>query len=156
VSAIIPISIVLDFYTDASIEKVYQILADVPRSVGHFPNVEQLVELGEDKYRWEMEKMGSQNYYFQVKYTTRYTRSDKEKWIRWVPISEGNGEFSGCWMLYTEDGKTRVHFENEGHLQLPVPRFAKRLVKPFVSAKFQELFDIYIDNLQQTFSGLTT
>ena len=54
-SVTVPISIVLDFYTAAPIQKVYEVLADVPRSVSHFPNVEKLVDLGQDKYRWEME-----------------------------------------------------------------------------------------------------
>ena len=153
-SVTIPISIALDFYTDGPIEGVFAVLADVPRSVGHFPNVEQLVSLGDGKYRWEMEKMGSQNYYFQVQYTTRYTSNESEKWVRWTPIAVGNGEFSGCWELFREGDRTRVHFENEGHLQLPLPRFAKKLVKRFVNNKFHELFDQYIHNLQQTFSEL--
>jgi carbon monoxide dehydrogenase subunit G len=155
VSVTIPISICLDFYTDASIQSVFEVLSDVPRSVGHFPNVESLVALGEDKYRWEMEKMGSQNYYFQVKYASRYRWNETEKWVRWEPISEGNGEFSGCWELHKEGGRTHVHFKNEGQLQLPLPRLTKRMVKPFVMNKFQELFDIYIDNLQQTFADLS-
>ena len=78
-SVTIPISVILNFETDASIQRVYEILADVPRSVGHFPNVERLVSLGGEKYRWEMEKMGSQNYFFQVKYTTRYNANEAEK-----------------------------------------------------------------------------
>ena len=151
-SVTIPISINLDFYTPGSIQKVYAVLADVPHSVSHFPNVEQLVDLGNDKYRWEMEKMGAQKYYYQVQYTTRYTRSEEEKWVRWFPVGEGNASFSGCWELSEKGGGTQVHFENEGHIELPLPRLAKRLVKPFVLSKFQELFDRYIENLKQTFS----
>ena len=153
-SVTIPISIILDFHTEASTQRVFEVLADVPRSVGHFPKVERLVDLGEDKYRWEMEKMGTQNFYFQVQYTTRYTRNEEAKWIRWSPIAEGNGSFSGCWELHSEGGRTRVHFENEGHLQLPLPRLTKKIVRPFVLNKFQELFDIYIGNLQRTFTHL--
>jgi len=156
VSVTIPISIVLDFHTDAPIQAVYDILADVPRSVAHFPNVQNLVYLGDDTYRWVMEKMGTKDRYFQVQYTARYSRNDVEKWIRWTPIAEGNGSFSGCWELCSEEGKTRVHFENEGHLQLPLPRLTKRLVKPFVLNKFQELFDVYIANIQQTFNELSS
>ena len=155
-SVTIPISIVLDFSTTASLQTVYDILADVPKSISHFPNVQNLVSLGNDKYRWEMEKMGTQNHYFQVQYTTQYSRSDTEKWIRWVPIAEGNGSFRGCWELHREGEGTRVHFENEGHLQLPLPRLTKRLVKPFVLHKFQELFDAYIANLQDTFNELSS
>ncbi len=153
-SVTIPISVVRDFTTTASISSVYQVLADVPQSVGHFPQVERLVALGDDKYRWEMERMGTQKYYFQVRYVTRYTRSDTEKWIRWTPVTEGNGSFSGCWDLREQDGKTHLHFENTGHLEIPLPRLAKRLIKPFVEHQFNTLLDGYIVNLQRTFSGL--
>ena len=77
-SVTIPISIVLDFHTNAPIQKVYEVLADVPMPVGHFPNVESLEALGNDKYRWKMERMGTKSHYFQVQYTTRYTRSEEE------------------------------------------------------------------------------
>ena len=99
--------------------------------------------------------MGAQKYYYQVQYATRYTRSEQEKWVRWFPIDEGNASFSGCWKLSQEGEGTRVHFENEGHIELPLPRLAKRLVKPFVLGKLQELFGIYVSNLKKTFSALS-
>ena len=73
-SVTIPISVVRDFVTTGPIQGVYEVLADVPTSVSHFPQVDQLVPLGDDKYRWEMERMGTQNHYFQVWYVTRYTK----------------------------------------------------------------------------------
>ena len=152
----IPISVARDFVTTRSIQGVYEILADVPTSVSHFPQVDQLVPLGDDKYRWEMERMGTQNHYFQVRYVTRYTRSESEKWIRWTPIKEGNGSFNGCWELRKQGNKTHVHFENEGYLELPLPRLTKRLVKPFVEKQFQTLLDEYIANLQRTFDSFET
>ena len=96
VSVTIPISVVRDFVTTGPIQG-YEVLADVPTSVSHFPQVDQLVPLGDDKYRWEMERMGTQNHYFQVRYVTRYTRSESKAWIRWTPIKEGNGLRGGCW-----------------------------------------------------------
>lgn len=151
-SVTVPISFVRDFYTAASPQAVYTVLADVPLSISHFPNVERLVPLGDDKYRWEMARMGTQNYYFQIQYVTRYSRSDSEKWIRWEPIAEGNGSFKGCWEITQEGNRTRVHFENEGHLELPLPRLARRLITPFVLNQFNELMDVYLANLQRTFA----
>lgn len=153
-SVTIPISVVRDFYTNASIQDVYEILADVPTSIGHFPQVEQLVSLGDDKFRWEMERMGTNNHYFQIRYVTRYTRSESEKWVRWEPVPEGNGSFRGCWQLHVEGSQVHVHFENEGHLQLPLPRLSRRLVQPFVLKQFEDLINQYIVNLQQTFDGM--
>ena len=154
-SVTVPISIVRDFVTTAPVQGVYEVLADVPNSVSHFPQVERLVPLGDDKYRWEMEKMGTQSHYFQVRYVSRYTRDETAKWIRWVPMPEGNGAFSGCWELSRVGNETRVHFENAGHLVLPFPRMLKRIVKPFVEKQFQDLLNQYIANLKRTFDALS-
>ena len=154
-SVTIPISVVRDFVTVGPIQGVFEVLADVPNSVSHFPQVKQLVSLGDDKYRWEMERMGTQNHFFQVQYVTQYTRSETEKWIRWSPIPDGNGSFRGCWELRREGNKTLVHFENTGHLELPFPRLLKRVVKPFVEKQFHELLEQYLSNLQRTFDALS-
>ena len=154
-SVVIPISISMDFYTEAAIQRVFEVLADVPRSVGHFPNVQRLVDLGANTYRWEMEKMGTQRYHFQVQYAAQYKANEAEKCVRWSPISEGNGTFSGCWELRTEGKRTHVHFSNEGQLELPLPRLTKKIVQPFVRNKFHELFGVYIENLERTFTELS-
>ena len=156
-SVTIPISIVLDFTTPASIQQVYDVLQDIPNSVSHFPKVDKLVDLGDGKFRWEMEKMGAQKYYFQVMFAAQYTDSgattqaEDSKWVRWTPINDGNAAFSGCWNLSRHGDGTQVHFENAGHIELPFPSLTKRIVSPFVLTQFQELFDKYLSNLKQTF-----
>ena len=41
-----------------SYDEVFELLADVPRSASHFPKVHKLTDLGDNAYRWEMEKVG--------------------------------------------------------------------------------------------------
>lgn len=152
-SLIIPISVVRDFESRASIDSVYRILADIPTSVRHFPKVEELMEIDTDRYRWRMERMGSKNRFFQIQYQSVYRRHPEEKWVRWEPIGEGNASFRGCWELQATDNGTRIHFENEGHVELPFPRVTRRLVTAFVERQFEQLLEEYIVNLQRSFSN---
>lgn len=152
-SLIIPISKRLQFSVPAPIDKVYGLLADVPRSVSHFPNVERVVDLGNNTYRWEMERMGAQKIYLQIQYTSRYTYNPKEKSIRWSPVKGGNAEMGGLWQLTTSNQGTHIHFENDGKLIFPVPRLARVIVKPIATQRFMAMLDTYIANLQQTMAG---
>jgi len=54
----VEINVEKKFWTSASVDGVYALLADVPRSASHFPKVERFVDLGGNAYRWEMEKIG--------------------------------------------------------------------------------------------------
>ena len=48
-----------EFAVKAKAAEVFEVLSDVPTSVSHFPKVDQLVDLGGNSYRWEMEKVGT-------------------------------------------------------------------------------------------------
>ena len=153
-SLIIPISKQLDFLVPAQIDDVYELLADVPRSVSHFPNVERVVALGDNTYRWEMERMGIQKMSMRIQYTSHYTFNQEEKWIRWSPASGGNAEMGGLWHLTAQEKGTHIHFENDGKLMFPVPRLSRLVVKPIATQRFMAMLDVYIDNLKQSFATL--
>ena len=53
-----------------SYDEVFDLLADVPRSVSHFPKVEKLTDLGDNSYLWEMEKVGVDKYSIQTAYAS--------------------------------------------------------------------------------------
>ena len=153
-SLIIPISRRFQFSVPASVDDVYELLADVPRSVRHFPKVERIVELGNDTYRWEMERMGAQKIYLQIQYTSHYTYNPQEKWIRWSPVKGGNADMGGLWQLTAQENGTHIHFENDGKLIFPVPRLARMVVKPIATKRFMDMLDRYIDNLKDTMAKL--
>jgi len=149
-SLIIPISKELEFRVSAPISDVYDLLADVPRSVQHFPKVDRVVTLPNNTYRWEMERLGIQKMHLQIKYTSHYTYNPQEKWIRWSPVEGGNAEMGGFWQLTADGNGTHIYFENDGRLILPVPRLARMVVKPIATQRFMDMLDVYIDNLKQT------
>ena len=143
-----------DFEVKASPERVFALLADVPESVSHFPKVEQLVDLGSNTYRWEMEKLGVGSYYIQTVYACCYTDSPDEGWVKWEAVEgEGNSEIEGYWNLEDSDGGTHVEFFTRGLLSLPLPSLAKFVVSPLVVAEFNQLVNRYIENLTRVLDG---
>ncbi len=148
----VSIDINREFDVSCGYDKVFTLLADVPKSVSHFPQVEQLVDLGDNTFRWEMEKLGLATYTIQTIYACAYTDSKDEGWVEWKSVKgEGNALIEGFWNLEEEeDGKTvHVEFHTEGELTLNLPFLAKLIVSPLVVMEFNGLIDRYVANLQK-------
>ena len=97
----VTINIKREFETSCTPEKVFELLADVPRSASHFPKVDQLVDLGDNTFRWEMEKIGIGGYTLQQTiYASRYTADAATRKVSWTPVtSVGNAIVSGEWTI---------------------------------------------------------
>ena len=53
----VPFDLAYEFEVKAPAADVFAVLSDVPTSASHFPKVAKLVDMGENTYRWEMEKV---------------------------------------------------------------------------------------------------
>jgi len=142
-----------EFVVNAPLEDVFSLLADVPRSASHFPNVDRLVPLGDNAYRWEMRKIGVQSYAIQTIYACKYTADPNKGTIRWTPIAkEGNAQVKGQWTIKNAaDGGTQIRLKTHGILEIPLPSLTKMLVGPIVVREFHRMVDQYIENLKETF-----
>lgn len=138
----------------AAPDQTFALLADVPRSVSHFPRVRQLVALGGGAYRWEMEPMGTAGISHQVVYACTYSADAAGRQVRWTPLPEvGNGRIRGRWSLQPSPAGTAIDFETDGHLEVPVPRLLKSVAEPFVLAEFARSIDAYLDALAKSLGG---
>lgn len=139
------------FSVASSPDDTFDLLSDVPRSVSHFPKVDQLVDMGDNTFRWEMQKIGIDKYSIQTIYACKYL-SDKEAGkIWWTPVAGvGNGVVKGSWQLRPQGSGTKVEFSAEGELTVPLPRLAKMVVTPVVRREFAGMVDKYIENLKKT------
>ncbi len=147
----VAVKVAKQFEVKAKPETVFALLSDVPRSVGHFPKVQQLVALGGGRYRWEMEPMGTAGISHQVRYACTYAGDAGKGSVTWTPVKgEGNGSIRGSWTLKPSKTGTVVSFETEGTLDVPVPRLLKSVAEPFVLAEFERSIRSYIDNLSKT------
>ncbi len=144
------------FQVGVPTEHAFELLADVPRSVGHFPKLQQLVELGDNAYRWEMEPMGTAGISHQVVYACRYQPDAQQCSVVWTPVPKiGNGRIQGQWTLTPIAAGTAIAFHTHGALDVPVPRLLRSVAEPFVTAEFTRSVDTYISRLCETLGGRT-
>ncbi|WP_369601332.1 SRPBCC family protein [Hahella sp. SMD15-11] len=151
----ISIEISRTFDVNASPDQAYELLADVPRSAAHFPKVDQLVDLGNNSYRWEMKKIGVDKHAIQTIYACHYEADPASRTIRWTPVKgEGNGTVQGEWKI-EDNGKggTTLRFHTTGELSLPLPGILKLAVSPVVKHEFNALVDTYVENLKAALNG---
>lgn len=142
------------FKVKAGAAEVFKVLSDVPTSASFFPDVDKLVNLGENTYRWEMAKIGIGSINLQTVYASKYT-SDKDKGsVVWTPVKgEGNAQVSGHWEISEHKDATHVLLSVKGELEIPLPSLMRLIVVPLVESTFEKLTDQYIENLIQRFGG---
>ncbi|MDE2614588.1 MAG: SRPBCC family protein [Burkholderiales bacterium] len=143
-----------EFAVKAPIDKVFDVLADVPLSVSHFPKVDKLVDLGDGAYRWEMQKVGTAQVGIQTVYACKYASDRKKGSVVWTPVKGvGNAQIQGSWKLTDKKGATNIVFKTSGKVDVPMPALMKVIVVPVVNGEFEKLVEKYIDNLIGKFGG---
>ena len=150
----ITIEISRTFDVAADFDTVFDLLADVPASASHFPRVEQLVDLGDNTYRWEMKKIGVDKHAIQTIYACKYSADKKKGSITWTPIKgEGNGQVHGSWHLTKKGQGVECKFQTKGEMTLPLPGLLKLAISPVVKHEFNSLVDTYVENLKNDLEG---
>ncbi len=147
-----------EFTVKAPIQEVFDLVADVPRSVSHFPKVEQLDDLGGGTYRWRMEKVGTDQVHVQTIYASHYVSQlnseGKKGSVVWTPVAGvGNAQVGGSWKLSSTKKGTKLQLRIHGVAEVPLPALMKVVVVPVVQAEFEKLVETYIDNLIREFGG---
>ncbi len=143
-----------EFTVKAPFKEVFDLLSDVPTSVGHFPKVEQLVDLGGGVYRWEMEKVGTAQVNIQTVYASKYVADRKKGTVVWTPVKgEGNALVGGHWKIADQKKSTAIEFKVTGTVDVPLPGLMKMVVVPVVRGEFEKLVEQYLDNLVRHFGG---
>ena len=150
----VPFDLSYEFQVKAGIDEVFAVLADVPTSASFFPKVDKLVDLGHNTYRWELQKVGTEQVHIQTIYASRYSADAKHGRVSWTPVEgEGNAQVSGSWVLTDKKGSTHILLKIEGQIVVPLPALMKIIVVPVVTHENEKLIDQYIANLVQRFGG---
>ena len=151
---IVNIDLGYEFAVKADPDMVFDTLSDVPKSASFFPKVDQLVDLGDGIYRWEMEKIGIAQISLQTVYASSYTPNKAKGSVLWTPIpGEGNTLVSGSWKITDKKNSTHLVLQIQGEVTLPLPGLMKKMIAPVVEAEFEKMVEQYIDNLSQHFGG---
>ena len=143
-----------EFEVKAPYKEVFDLLSDVPASVSHFPKVHKLVDLGDNTYRWEMEKVGTAQVNIQTIYASRYVSNRAKGTVVWTPVKgEGNALVGGNWKITDKKKSTAIALQITGEVTLALPSLMKMVVAPIVEGEFEKLVDKYIANLIKKFGG---
>ncbi|MBT6178798.1 MAG: hypothetical protein HOI23_16250 [Deltaproteobacteria bacterium] len=152
----VEVEIVVDhvFEVRANRSEAFSLLSDVPRSVGHFPDVVELIDQGNDVFEWVMKSKGPRGFEHAVRYACHYTSNSEDAMVSWTPVEGvGNAVFSGSWRLEAIEAGTRVSFETKAVLTVPAPRLMRSAVAPYADKALRGEIKQYIDNLQNTLNG---
>jgi hypothetical protein len=150
-AVVIPISISRRFRVRAAAAEAHALLANVPDSVSHFPKVHHLEDMGEGRYRWEMDRVGTDKIGIQVVYACKYESDAGNGSVTWTPVAGvGNGQMRGRWTIRQAEDAAEIELETSGEITLPIPKLMGSLAKPIVAAEFSGLVDTYIKNLTHT------
>lgn len=143
-----------EFDVKAKAAEVFEVLSDVPTSASHFPKVEQLTDLGDNVYQWEMQKVGTTQVNIQTVYASQYVSDQVKSTVKWTPVKGvGNALVSGSWTLVDNKKSTNITLAIQGEIAVPLPGLMKMVVVPVVQGEFEKLVDKYIANLIKHFGG---
>jgi carbon monoxide dehydrogenase subunit G len=150
----VPFDLSYEFEVKASAKDVFAVLSDVPKSASHFPKVSELVDLGNNTYRWEMEKVGTAQVNIQTIYASKYVSDAKKGTVVWTPVKgEGNAEIGGSWKIVDKKTSTEITLKIKGEVNVPLPGLMKMVVSPIVLSENEKLIDKYLANLIKKFGG---
>jgi carbon monoxide dehydrogenase subunit G len=150
----IPIDLGYEFSVKAPFKNVFAVLSNVPESVSHFPKVDQLVDMGDGVYRWEMHKIGIAQANLQTVYASKYVSDKARGTVVWTPVKGvGNALVGGSWQITDKKKSTDLVLKISGTVDVPLPGLMKSIVTPVVKGEFEGMVDKYVENLIQVFGG---
>lgn len=144
------------FLLAAPLADVWALLGDIERSAACYPNVQDLVSLGDDVWRWEFAPTGAAGFTHQIIYTCKYQLDEQTAKIEWSPVPDsGTTRISGKMTLREVAEGVEVTFETTGELLLPAPKFMKKVATSFAQGETKKQIATYIKNLQQALTSAT-
>ncbi len=148
----VTISISKEFETPASPDQVFALLADVPKSASHFPDVEKLEDMGGNAFRWTMEKIGIGDHTLQQTiYACTYRSDSALRSVDWVPVEGvGNARVDGGWRILPSSAGSKVLLKTKGVLDVDMPGFLQFLLSPLIEMAFAQKIDRYVSNIRQS------
>jgi hypothetical protein len=135
-------------------DRAFELVADVPLSAGHFPGLEQLDDLGEGVYRWNMRgfEVGKVNY--QVQYTARYVSEPGPRTVVWSTVGpDSNTRADGAWHVTTDGEGAQLRFENRLLIRLAIPRLLARPAQKVVLTIMERQHETYLTRIAQRMDG---
>ena len=125
------------------------LLDNLETTIRRFPKLKRLRKVGELRYVWEMDTIGSRmaKIAHNVSYGAAYVVDRAAGTLQWEPLpGEGNACIGGLFELLPEGAdQTRIRFAVQGELRdVPVPLMYRLVAPPFIQGKFTSLVDRFL------------
>jgi len=150
----VSVSVLRSFNVGASPEKAHELVANVPLSASHFPGLDQVEDLGDGGYRWDMTERKAAGQALKVVYAATYISNPQTFDVDWTAIEGvGNSALSGHWRITADGEGAQMEFLTKGELAVPVPKLMAKMARGIVQSEFEKDVDGYIANLQKSLAG---
>ena len=156
----VPVRVERSFQLPAPPEGAWALLRDVPRWGALFPGVASVEPYaappadGADAFLWTMEPMGPPGGRVTTVYACRYAADMSARTLTWTPIEGvGNARFEGAASLREVPGGAAGTLRLNAVLQIPAPRFVRRMVEPAVAFEMGRMTDGFLDRLRAELGG---
>jgi carbon monoxide dehydrogenase subunit G len=137
----------------ATPDQVYALLADVARSVSHFPDLESIRPEG-GTWVWRLHKIGAGPLSHQVHYACRYSFDPAARSVTWSPVpGVGNTQVHGRWIIEPSARGARFTLDTRFELELPFPRLMKSTIEELMQKENERILGRYLSNLVTTLEG---
>ncbi len=138
------------FIVPVNRSSTWAFLIDTPKTVGHYPKLDKLVELGNNCWQWELQELGGKGFSHQIVYAVEYHFDEAAGSIIWEPIADrGNSVIRGAFQLTDHAEGTHVVLSTSGQLDVPVPGLLKAMAKPYVKGEFTSQIETFAANLRK-------
>lgn len=156
--AIIPVKIDRFFDVSATPSEMFELITNVPRSASHFPDLQNLVQLDDYTWRWEMSPVSYAGVTMQPVYVLRYQWQADRLYMRWDPVRQDEHfvVVEGNWQLKPrENGPgTNAYFLLDMQFELPVPQMIAGMAKQLLTTEIGKGVDGYVANMTRTLGAV--
>lgn len=141
----------------ATRDQVLALFDDLEATVGRFPKLKKLNKLGPNRYRWDMDVIGSRiaNIAHSVSYGAEYRVDAAKGELSWAPIKGvGNAFIEGQFRVREAGEGCVISFSVRGELQdVPVPLMYRLIAPAFIQGKFTALVDKFLERTAEALAA---
>lgn len=145
------------FRVAASAQTAYELLADIARSAGHFPDLKSIAPVdGQGCWRWQMKERGFGPLTLEVSYDAVYVCQPESGHIEWAPPGGDRGgdmDSYGTWTIEDDGDGARLHFDARTVAHIPAPRLMAKLVEAITREELTRRKQLYTEAIEKTLNS---
>lgn len=148
--ASVDVSIQHTMKTNAKFETVWALLADTPATLAYYPKLDQLVDLGDNCWRWELQAVGIKGISHQLIYSVRYGFDPDAGVISWMPLDapDDNARVQGEFKITKQGQAIEIILSTDACLKVPAPQLLAGAIKPLVEREFKQQIRDFTANVE--------